>query len=337
MTTERQAPLVPPEVDLSGYEFMPMFGDRLRASDTNGTANDAEFRAAVNLWWSSWKQIPAASLPDDDKVLCKLADLGRDLKAWRKVKAVAMANFVLCSDGRYYHTFLAGEALKAWDARVKAREKARIANEKRWGKRPPDDPGGGKVVDNHPPGDPTATNRRSPEESHSDTERSPEESSGGRKGQDRTGQESTNRFPGGDNSGASHGPPPAGEDLPPDPAVLARIVVECQRAKMLEATPENPMILRWARRGATPAQVTAALAEARRPGCKPAPEDLPAAYVEAILAKVVKADRAARAAVEARVQATAKATAEIKAARTTAVPPPAELVEQQRRKAAADA
>ncbi len=122
-------PLVPPEVDLRGYEFMPYYGDRLRDSNLNSRATDAEYRAAHNLWWSSWKQVPAASLPDDDVQLARLADLGRDLKTWKKVRAGALAGFVKCSDGRLYHRVLAPLAIEAWKFRSSQTKKARS----RWG------------------------------------------------------------------------------------------------------------------------------------------------------------------------------------------------------------
>lgn len=111
-------PLVPAEVDLRGLEYMPLLGGRLFSSDFNASATDAEWRAAVTLWWASWGQVPAGSLPADDVVLCRLADLGRDIKAWRKVKAKALHGFVPCSDGRLYHPIVAEQALIAWEKRA---------------------------------------------------------------------------------------------------------------------------------------------------------------------------------------------------------------------------
>ena len=135
---DRPAPLVPAEVDLRGYEFMPYYGDRLRDSTLNSRATDAEYRAAHNLWWSSWKQVPAASLPDDDVILARLADLGRDLRTWKKIRDGALRGFVKCSDGRLYHQVLAPLAIEAWDYRQSQSTKAK----KRWNGRgrPPADP-----------------------------------------------------------------------------------------------------------------------------------------------------------------------------------------------------
>lgn len=110
-------PLVPPEVDLRGYDFMPFYGHHLFGSDFNSRVSDAGWRAAVTLWWAAWNQVPAASLPNNEAALCRLADLGRDLKAWRKVKADALHGFIECSDGRLYHKALSVWALEAWAKR----------------------------------------------------------------------------------------------------------------------------------------------------------------------------------------------------------------------------
>jgi len=129
------APLVPAEVDLRGYDFMPFYGDALSRSEFSKTTNDMAWRFGVMLWWESWaKQVPAASLPDDDAILAQACGLGRDVKTWRKIKVLALHGFVKCSDGRLYHKFLAVAAVDAWEGRVKQRMKtvyARIAGLKK--------------------------------------------------------------------------------------------------------------------------------------------------------------------------------------------------------------
>lgn len=314
MTEPLPAPPIAPDADLSGFDFMPLHGDRLRASDTNSRATDAEFRAAINLWWSAWKQIPAASLPDDDVVLCKLADLGRDLKAWRKVKAVALANFVKCSDGRLYHPFLAAEAAKAWELRLKARAKAKAGNDKRWGGKQ-----GGEPVDNHPPGDPPATPKRSPKESPGDKNGSPKDSPEDRKGQRQDRTNTNTAFPVLEASGPVD-PPAGGESSTPNPEASARILAECARAKLEDPTAGNSILARWIEKGATPSQVATALAEARR--YKPAPEPLDARYVNPILERLVETDRKAREQAEARVQRTLAENEALRKAAELAVPRP---------------
>lgn len=118
-----EPPMTPADCDLRGMEWMPLYGGRLFGSDFDAHATDTEWRAAMQLWWSAWNQVPAASLPDDDVAMCRLAGLGRDLKAWRKIKARAIHGFVTCSDGRLYHRALADFAMESWARRLKDRER----------------------------------------------------------------------------------------------------------------------------------------------------------------------------------------------------------------------
>lgn len=124
-------PMVPANVDLNGYGFMPLYGDRLFGSDFNAKCSDAEWRAGVTLWWASWKQVPAASLPDDDIALARLADLGRDVKAWRKLRANALRGFIKCADGRLYHKVIAEVALAQWEKRKAFRDRTEKARAER--------------------------------------------------------------------------------------------------------------------------------------------------------------------------------------------------------------
>src|SRR5688572_20477686 len=102
-------PLVPSEVDLRDFPFMPVLISRLFGSEFHAQANDAEWRAGMTLWLKSWHQVPAASIPDNDTALARLAEFGRDVKSWLKVKAMALYGWVLCSDGRWYHPVVAEE------------------------------------------------------------------------------------------------------------------------------------------------------------------------------------------------------------------------------------
>jgi hypothetical protein len=133
MTSNLPDPPVPPECDLRGYEWMPFYGNHLFGSDFNSHASDSEWRAAVTLWWAAWNQQPAASLPSDDVALCKLADLGRDIKTWKKIKDRALHGFFLCNDGRLYHKFLAPIALESWKKRAHDRKRKASWRRKRDG------------------------------------------------------------------------------------------------------------------------------------------------------------------------------------------------------------
>ncbi|HFL2774258.1 TPA: DUF1376 domain-containing protein [Pseudomonas aeruginosa] len=114
------APLVPVEVDLRGLPFMPLDVVRLLDSDLFALTSGDEFKAALSLWCKAWLQVPAASLPNDDRVLAHLSGAGA---RWRKVKDMALRGWQLCSDDRLYHPVIAEKALAAWEERVAYRER----------------------------------------------------------------------------------------------------------------------------------------------------------------------------------------------------------------------
>ncbi|OAE96749.1 hypothetical protein AYJ54_36325 [Bradyrhizobium centrolobii] len=112
---------------------MPLDVVRLRDSDLTVLASGEAFRAAVLLWCASWHQMPAASIPNDERILAKLAGYGRDVESWAKVRDDALHGFVECSDGRLYHPVVAEKALEADDHRKKQRERTLKATEARRG------------------------------------------------------------------------------------------------------------------------------------------------------------------------------------------------------------
>lgn len=124
-------PLVPPDLDLKAYPKMPLAFRRLFASDTWILGNPEERCAALALWCESWHQIPASSLPDDDRVLAVLSQSGA---RWKRLKAHAMRGWVLCADGRWYHPVVAELAVEAGDKMRIASEKGKAGASKRWGR-----------------------------------------------------------------------------------------------------------------------------------------------------------------------------------------------------------
>ena len=125
-------PLVPIEVDLRDFAFMPLDVVRLRDSDLVTKSTGDQFRCAVMLWCASWHQVPAASLPDDDDVLAQLAGFGRVVKEWRKVRAGSLRGWILCDDGRLYHPVVAEKALDAWKAKQRQRWSTAMAALKKY-------------------------------------------------------------------------------------------------------------------------------------------------------------------------------------------------------------
>ena len=112
--TELPTPLVPADADLRGLPFMPLDVVRLTNSDLVALSTGEEFKAAVILWAKCWLQVPAASLPDDDRILAHLSGAGA---RWKKVKEMALRGWVKCDDGRLYHQVIATKAIEAWERR----------------------------------------------------------------------------------------------------------------------------------------------------------------------------------------------------------------------------
>ena len=121
-------PLVPAGVDLSGMAFMPLDVSRVLDSDLFALSTGEEFKAAVALWCKSWMQVPAGSLPNNDRVLAHLSGAnGR----WAKLKEQALHGWQLCSDGRLYHAVIAEKALTAWGERLSYLEKLAADTERK--------------------------------------------------------------------------------------------------------------------------------------------------------------------------------------------------------------
>lgn len=112
-------PLVPPEVDLRDYDYIPLYGDRLFNSDTWAYCDADEKVAALRLWWRAWHEEPAGSLPNNDRLLAERAGYGVAVKAFLVVKENAMRGWILCSDGRLYHPVVASIALDVWQTKKK--------------------------------------------------------------------------------------------------------------------------------------------------------------------------------------------------------------------------
>lgn len=127
-------PLIPADVDLRDFGFMPLDVLRLRDSDLATLSTGDEFKAAVLLWCASWHQVPSGSLPENDRLLAKYAG-GLTAPEWKKVKEGALRGFVECADGRFYHSVIASKALEAWKAKHAQRARTRAATEAREAKR----------------------------------------------------------------------------------------------------------------------------------------------------------------------------------------------------------
>jgi Protein of unknown function (DUF1376) len=130
----RPAPLNPPHVDVRDLDSFMLNIERLLASELVATATGEECWRALMLWARSWKQVPAGSLPNDDRALGGFSGAGA---RWGRVKKAALHGFVECSDGRLYHPVVCAEALRAFNRKRKYQKK-RETDRKRlkdWRKR----------------------------------------------------------------------------------------------------------------------------------------------------------------------------------------------------------
>ena len=112
-------PPVYPFVDLRKFDYIPIDVTRFRDSKAAVVLSGDEFQAWFLLILASWHQLPAASLPDDDIELAKLAGFGRATDAWKIIREKALYGWKLCSDGRWYHPVTAEKAMIAWQGRAR--------------------------------------------------------------------------------------------------------------------------------------------------------------------------------------------------------------------------
>lgn len=125
------APLVDPAADLSDVPYFPLLRARLFCSIFHAQASDSEWRAGVTLWVKSWDQHPSGSLPNNDPELCRLAELGRDYRKWRKLKPMALHGWELADDGRLYHRVVAEVVNYAWENKLSRQLRTSAAREAR--------------------------------------------------------------------------------------------------------------------------------------------------------------------------------------------------------------
>ena len=119
--TDLPEPLVKPDCDCTDLDGFMLNVERLMASELVALASHEAIAAALFLWCRAWKQRPAASLPDDDRVNAAFARL--PMPRFMKLKSDIMRGFVKCSDGRLYHKTLAPEATAAFAKKATFRNK----------------------------------------------------------------------------------------------------------------------------------------------------------------------------------------------------------------------
>ena len=106
------APFSSSDCDCTNLDGFMLNVERLMASELVAIESHETIAAAIFLWCRAWKQKPAASLPDDDRIIAAFARL--PIQKFKKVRDGVMHGFVKCSDGRFYHRVLAAEAMAAF-------------------------------------------------------------------------------------------------------------------------------------------------------------------------------------------------------------------------------
>lgn len=308
---ESSSPLVPAECDLRNFQFMPFDVQRLLTSETWILGTGDERAAAITLWMESWHQIPAGSLPNNDRMLAHLSQAGTK---WKRVKAHALRGWVEASDGRLYHPVVAEKALEAWIEKLSNSISGATGNAKRWGVEvdidslrmqfldavrmlreiAPQSPALKKkiVATIAAESPPDTKNDRPPIRGESPPD-SPPDSGRDRKGQGQgQGYISLPQTPSEANrSGSDPGGTGASDDQPygdPKPAAeLAKLL----RSLGVQLTPANPDFRQWVDAKLTADEAMAAVDIAR--ATKPEPEPIPWAYLSKVLATQRNASGAA--------------------------------------------
>lgn len=124
MTDPRPAPLVPPEVDLRDFPRMGLDVARLKGSELVVNEPPEVCWAALMLWCAAWHEVPAGSVPNNERWLADKAGYlsrGRIETSWGQIREGVLRGFQECSDGRLYHTVTCEIALDAWTSKQRQR------------------------------------------------------------------------------------------------------------------------------------------------------------------------------------------------------------------------
>lgn len=273
-------PFTPPDCDLRDFSFMPLDVVRLRDSDLAALESAEAFRAAVLLWCASWHQLPAASLPDDDRVLANLAGFGRVVKEWQKVRQGALRGWVQCDDGRLYHSVIAEKANEAWQRKLEQAWRTECARLKKHNQRHPENqilfPTFEEWLSRRtnvdcPEGQVQPVPKVSPEKTtpiDTDIDRDRENPNQDTHSGNPPSQETPAPTTVGVNAGKPIGTP------------AGHLAAELIKAGV-KVTAQHPTLLAWLSDGYTRDDVVAALQVARM--TKPEPQPIPAGYLDAVI------------------------------------------------------
>lgn len=116
-------PLLPDEVDLRDFAYMPLKVEQLRNSKLAKIAvrNPRVAASGLFLWAFSWHQVPAGSIENDEDTLRDAACCPPSAWGQGGVRDQILRGWVLCSDNRWWHPVVSGVAWEAWLSKVEQR------------------------------------------------------------------------------------------------------------------------------------------------------------------------------------------------------------------------
>jgi len=129
----RPKPPIPETVDLRSYPRILIGLAWLLDSEFAIRSSPGAYKALIRLLGASWRQVPAGSLPSDERLLSYWAGLAPD--AWSAIREELLGELVLCDDGRLYHGRHAEDVMEAWARLTANRRRTKAATAARASKR----------------------------------------------------------------------------------------------------------------------------------------------------------------------------------------------------------
>ncbi|MGE4072738.1 MAG: DnaT-like ssDNA-binding domain-containing protein [Lysobacterales bacterium] len=112
----------PSDLEAKGWS-LDLDYERIEQSDTWAIASPEQRPWLLMLWMISWRQVPVASLPNNDRLIA--ARIGMPVEQFTEWKEVLLSGWELATDGRLYHKTLTAHVLRMAEKRNK--DRARVA------------------------------------------------------------------------------------------------------------------------------------------------------------------------------------------------------------------
>lgn len=112
----------PADLEAKGWN-LDLDYEKIEQSDTWAVASAEQRPWLLMLWLMAWRQVPVASLPNNDRLIA--ARIGMPLEQFTAWKDVLLSGWELANDGRLYHRTLTQHVLRMAEKRSK--DRARVA------------------------------------------------------------------------------------------------------------------------------------------------------------------------------------------------------------------